>query len=81
MVNTATQLADLDADAAALVLDVQSQLRRGFAHALDGEVENPERTADNLTAGWLGVLVTFPMDPDLAVTRAENLVAELRDRA
>ena len=78
MVNTSVQLGDLDAEAVALCAAVQSRLRRGFHHALDGEVADPERVADNLTAGWLGVLVTVQFDPDLAVARAENLVAEFR---
>lgn len=78
MVNIAVGLADLDEAAAVVVREFQRRMCDGYARALAGAVEDPERTARVLTAGWIGTTVLAHLDPALAADHAEALIADLR---
>ncbi|MBT0768782.1 TetR/AcrR family transcriptional regulator [Kineosporia sp. J2-2] len=78
LLNTATDLNDLDAAAAGLVRDYRDRVRTAFlAVARRVRVADPEHRAELLTAGQIGLMVTSRLDPALAAGLADALAREV----
>jgi TetR/AcrR family transcriptional regulator, transcriptional repressor for nem operon len=81
LLNTATELADLDGAAADLVRAYRLRVRAAFGKVLESTgqpVADPQGRADILTAAQIGLMVTCRLDPALAAALAETLAAEVR---
>jgi TetR/AcrR family transcriptional repressor of nem operon len=80
MINTAMELDDLDARAEGMVRSYRLRIRHAIFRALEPieSVTNREATADLLTAGHVGILVTSRIDPAEAAMVAEIQAADIR---
>jgi TetR/AcrR family transcriptional repressor of nem operon len=88
LLNTAMELTELDPAAADLVRKYRLRVRTAFAGAVHailaepgGDPEHgvdPERRADLLTAGQIGLMLTSRLDPAVAAGLAESLAADVR---
>lgn len=79
--NATTELAAVDAQAAATVLAFRRRLRRAFLHGLSGPPSpfpEPAVRADVLTASYIGTVVTARLDRGLAAELADTIVEDLR---
>jgi predicted ATP-grasp superfamily ATP-dependent carboligase len=80
MLNTAVELNDLDAEAAAMVRGFRLRV---FSAVLActrsiGTRIDPEASAKVVTAGLIGLLMTARIDPDRAVDLAGTIAADIR---
>jgi AcrR family transcriptional regulator len=80
MLNTFMELNDLDDAAAALVRGYRRRVRAAIFASLAGSagtVRDVEGTADVLTAGQIGIMVTSRIDPIQAAELAETMAADI----
>lgn len=81
LLNTAMELNDLDDAAADLVRDYRRRVRTAIRQALgsmaDG-VRDLDSTADMLTAGQIGLMLTSRIEPAQAASLAETFAADLQ---
>ena len=80
MLNTAMELNDLDDAAAAQVRGYRSRVRAAIFSSLAGSagtVRDVAGTADVLTAGQIGIMVTSRIDPIQAAELAETMAADI----
>jgi AcrR family transcriptional regulator len=81
LLNSAMELDDLDAGAAALVGGYRARVRAAFRRAIrNSGVDRAvaDRRADLLTAGMIGVMVTSRLDPVVAADLADTIAADIR---
>lgn len=80
MLNTFMELNDLDDEAATLVRGYRKRVRAAIRKSLttvgDG-VRDPDGTADVLTAGQIGIMVTSRIDPVQAADLAATMAADI----
>lgn len=80
MSNTATELNILDDTVADIVRGYRKRLHSALTNALtaiDG-LDDPDRKAEVLTAGQLGLMITARFDPVAAAKTAETIAADVR---
>jgi TetR/AcrR family transcriptional repressor of nem operon len=80
MLNSALELDDLDAEVGGMVRSYQQRVRSAIRHSLSSFLASGrdlERTADLLTAGQVGLMITSRFDPGTAVSLAETFAAEI----
>jgi TetR/AcrR family transcriptional regulator, transcriptional repressor for nem operon len=80
MLNTFMELNDLDADAKRAVRSYRARVRAAIQKALWGSsavVRDLDGTADVLTAGQIGIMVTSRVDPIQAAKLAETIAADI----
>jgi TetR/AcrR family transcriptional repressor of nem operon len=80
MLNTFMELNDLDDAAAALVRGYRRRVRAAIHASLGGSagtVRDVDGTADVLTAGQIGIMVTSRIDPIHAAQLAETVAADV----
>jgi TetR/AcrR family transcriptional repressor of nem operon len=81
MLNTFMELNDLDDDAATSVRGYRRRVRAAIHKSLTGStgtVRDVEGTADVLTAGQIGIMVTSRIDPIQAAELAETMATDIR---
>ncbi|HEY0690474.1 MAG TPA: hypothetical protein VGD71_15710 [Kribbella sp.] len=81
MLNTAMELNDLDAEAAGLVRNYQQRVRAAIRHSLSSFLDpdrDLDRTADVLTAGQIGLMITSRLDPVTATGLGETFAADIK---
>lgn len=82
MLNTFMELNDLDDAAAAQVRGYRQRVRAAIFNSLAGAagtVRDVEGTADVLTAGQIGIMVTSRIDPLKAAELAETMAADIKN--
>jgi AcrR family transcriptional regulator len=80
MLNTFMELNDLDDAAATLVRGYRRRVRAAIYKSLAGSagtVRDVDGTADVLTAGQIGIMVTSRIDPIQAAELAETMAADI----
>jgi TetR/AcrR family transcriptional repressor of nem operon len=80
MLNTALELNDLDAAATTMVRTYRQRVRTAIlvaVRSIDG-IASPEGTADILTAGQIGLMLTSRIDQVQAAELAETIAADIR---
>jgi TetR/AcrR family transcriptional repressor of nem operon len=80
MLNTALELNDLDAQATEMVRGFRERTRLAILNALRSieSIDDPEGTANILTATQMGMMVTSRFDTEQAVNLGETMAARIR---
>jgi TetR/AcrR family transcriptional repressor of nem operon len=81
MLNTAMELNDLDSEAAGMVRNYQQRVQAAIRHSLCsflGPSRDLDRTADVLTAGQVGLMITSRLDSVTATGLGETFAAEIK---